>query len=348
MRSAALASCLLALSALALVACSPVAPVLPPVQQPQVSVPPPELAKVPARPAQTISGSEFLDSILEEDETGRERAVLEQLSRGNLPDALRRLARLEFQAETRSGTTHTVTLWAMPDYLAIGSDEDHLRMPMSPVTAQLVADHFGFSLPTTKIVDTIYAQATTKLKPRPLPPSSRMVHPDEFARHDQIIKEQLDAAAQGSLGAALRARLIAGHKKDVVLSNKLAQRAHRVAIYGWHEPDSHPIQPLSTLHGDWYADYSHGIRLISGHMLVDGTPMKIAEVLQDPELSSLLSEEGALVSPRYRTQEGMGRLKWWPKPDVPTPSPTPAPEPVTEPGVTPIARLGLPSLTGTL
>lgn len=58
-----------------------------------------------------------------------------------------------------------------------------------------------------------------------------------------------------------RKGLIAGIKKDVVISGKLLQdaKAHRVAIYGWHKTDSKPIQPLYTGHIDWYVDYSHGI-----------------------------------------------------------------------------------------
>ena len=36
----------------------------------------------------------------------------------------------------------------MPDYLAVGSDEDFLRMPMTPASAKVIADAFGCRLPT--------------------------------------------------------------------------------------------------------------------------------------------------------------------------------------------------------
>ena len=58
--------------------------------------------------------------------------------------------------------------------------------------------------------------------------------------------------------------LRAGHKKDVVITNLLSERPKRVAIYGWHFPSSEPIQPLTTVHVDWYVDYSHGILRLSG------------------------------------------------------------------------------------
>ena len=67
-----------------------------------------------------------------------------------------------------------------------------------------------------------------------------------------------------------------------------------MAIYGWHHPDGKPIQPLYVGHVDWYVDYSHGIRLISRRMMVDGRPMQVADVLRDKELSPLLSNEGPI------------------------------------------------------
>ena len=53
----------------------------------------------------------------------------------------------------------------MPDYLAIGSNEDYCRIPMNPHTAQGLADAFGASLITAKISDQIYDQAEVKLDP---------------------------------------------------------------------------------------------------------------------------------------------------------------------------------------
>jgi hypothetical protein len=51
---------------------------------------------------------------------------------------------------------------------------------------------------------------------------------------------------------------------------------------------------LSTVHGARYADYSHGVRLISTVVYVDGRPMSIFDVLADSQLSRALSDEGPL------------------------------------------------------
>jgi hypothetical protein len=49
------------------------------------------------------------------------------------------------------------------------------------------------------------------------------------------------------------------------------------------------------VHGAGYADYSHGIRLVSQKVLMDGKLLSIFDVLKDPELASLLSDEGPMV-----------------------------------------------------
>jgi hypothetical protein len=176
---------------------------------------------------------------------------------------------------------------------------------MSPVTAQRVADAFGFSLPTARIVDEIYRAASIRLPPYPFRPSDAMVTTEEFLRHDRVIRFQLNNDTPDEL--------IAGHKKDVVLSNQLNDRPQKVAIYGWHQVSGLPIQPLSTVHGNWYADYSHGIRLISGMLLIDDRPLPLAEVLQDAELAPVVSYEGALGFIRYRTEGAITRKNWWPR-----------------------------------
>ena len=48
---------------------------------------------------------------------------------------------------------------------------------------------------------------------------------------------------------------------------------------------------------DWYVDYSHGIRLVKQQMIVDGVPMSVADVLADPNLCVLLSDEGVVTNP---------------------------------------------------
>jgi hypothetical protein len=92
--------------------------------------------------------------------------------------------------------------------------------------------------------------------------------------------------------------LVSGHKKDVVITNRLINRPGQIAIYGWHRAKGAPIQPLSTVHGANYADYSHGIRLISEMAIIDGEARSTDDILRDSLFASVLSDEGAIrVSP---------------------------------------------------
>ena len=80
----------------------------------------------------------------------------------------------------------------------------------------------------------------------------------------------------------------------MVVTNLLARDEGRIAIYGWHRPNGAPIQPLSTVHGACYADYSHGIRLVSAMAIEDGVFRSVRDLLQDSRLANALSDEGAI------------------------------------------------------
>jgi hypothetical protein len=88
-----------------------------------------------------------------------------------------------------------------------------------------------------------------------------------------------------------------------VLSARLWRQPGRVAIYGWHRGVGAPIQPLSTVHGARYADYSHGVRLVSNMVFVNGQRRSIFDVLADSRLAALLSDEGPLLQARELFEE---------------------------------------------
>ena len=76
--------------------------------------------------------------------------------RGNVPDFLRSFQKITVKAKDATGREHTATFEVMPDYLAVGSDADFVRVPMTPMTAARIADAFGCALPTRKVVDEVY------------------------------------------------------------------------------------------------------------------------------------------------------------------------------------------------
>ncbi len=258
-----------------------------------ISTDPPRLQSylirnIPARPFFAMKGSEFARTISSMDGSMREQAILTQLIEGNLPDFLRRLKPVRLSRRLKDGRRITVSIFVMPDYLAVGSDSDYLLIPMTLPTATQIALRFGFVLPTKKMVDAIFRQSAFHFKPEPLAPCPQMTSTAYYVKHDERIKEQRQAL-ENSLGD-----LVSGHKKDVILTNRLVQAVGKIAIYGWHRLSGVPIQPLSTVHQASYADYSHGIRLVSEIVLMEGKPRSIYGVLQDPELTNVLSDEGTI------------------------------------------------------
>ncbi|MFO1512715.1 MAG: hypothetical protein U1F83_07355 [Verrucomicrobiota bacterium] len=74
------------------------------------------------------------------------------------------------------------TYYVTPDYLAVGTDADYFLTPLTPLTAQFIADQLDCTLPTRKMVDAIYAAAAVKFAPSPIPPSAAMTTVPVFQR----------------------------------------------------------------------------------------------------------------------------------------------------------------------
>ena len=246
---------------------------------------------IPVRADNAPAGTAMMDRLRGLSVTDRDSAIIRQVLAGNVPPFLRQLVPVTFTGTRDDGQPVRVTICVMPDYLAIGNDRDFVRTPMGLPAAAQIALHFGFLLPTTRMVDAIYAQAQIHLAPRPMPAGRQMTSTDYLMRHNQTVDTQLGPEA------GVADELVAGQKKDLVLSNRLRSMPGRVAIYGWHRMNGRPIQPLSTVHGAHYADYSHGIRLVSATAFVDDRPEPLATIMQDPTLATLVSSEGPIRNP---------------------------------------------------
>ena len=216
-------------------------------------------------------------------------AKLEILA-GNLPSFLRKFVRIHTSVtDSVTGKTMAAYYFVAPDYLALGTDDDWARIPLTPMAAQMIADSFHCFLPTRKMVNDIYEQSVVKLAPVPM-----------YAfRDSSVTMWQHHMIVEGQRKG--RKGLIAGVKKDVVLSGKLTRdtKPNHEAIYGWHKLDGKPIQPLYTGHINWWVDYSHGIRLVYRTIWVNGKPMDYTEVMKSASLQKLLCDEDWCDFVRY-------------------------------------------------
>ncbi len=193
------------------------------------------------------------------------------------------------------------------DVAAIGTLEDHVRLPLTPSMAQNILNLRGWLLPTPWLVYQTWRAAGIKLEPEAMVPNLG-ANMAQYAGHSAIIDAQI--AAAGGAPNAIRA----GLKKSVVVSNIMVPG--KVVIQGWYrpsppapdvfddrkpwtDPTRQPRQAKSNVHGAFYVDYSHEIRAFAPVAIVNGVPMNLVDLYQHPTLSHLVSNEGPVRTPRY-------------------------------------------------
>lgn len=266
-----------------------------PDEAPAVESPPappaPPVLDLPPRPEGAETGSAFLERVEGLGRAALDDAVEAAILAGNIPPYLRRMAPLVVEEGGIRAELHVAC-----DYLAIGDDQDFVRMPMTSAAAQRLANRLGASLPTSKLVDAIWRTATLRLPPCWIDGGPTEGTLADYALHHEKLEERR-ARSPEPLGV-----LTAGHKKDIVLSQRMEEDEQRVVIYGWFKPTGDVVQPLSTAHSCRYADYSHGVRLVDQRVVIDGVTHRFSDILRDPELSVLVSAEGPLPHVAYPTE----------------------------------------------
>ncbi len=249
---------------------------------------------MPRRPGNAQDAGTVMTSVRGMDGSKRDRHVLREILAGNMPGFLRSLRPVNIKGTAADGTPAEITICVTPDYLALGSDRNFVRVPLGLRAATRIGGEFNMLLPTPRMVDMIYRAADLQLAPSPMSPGPQMTSTEYLLRHNATVE------AQRKRAGAAPGTLISGHKKDLVLTNRLASKRGRVAIYGWHRRNGRPIQPLSTVHGAAYADYSHGVRLVSRTAFLNGKPVDLRGLIADPQYAGLLSNEGPVGGPRLR------------------------------------------------
>jgi len=256
----------------------------------QDSIVMPHIFRFPPRKPENVTGSEFAGQVMNMSAMQRDSVVYAEIAQGNIPDSFRQPVYLTDSLPDANGILHRVTICVLPDFLAIGTDKDFLHIPMLPRTAQKLADIYDATLPTRRLSDLIHEHSELKFIPHPMTPDSTMTTVPVFVRHDSIIES---FRRTNSYPLSI---LASGHKKDIVITNRMAKEPGRLFIYGWHYPDGKAIQPLSAAHSINYVDYSHGVRLIRDEVLVDGKLYSLKKLLQDPVLYKLFSDEAGPMS----------------------------------------------------
>jgi len=184
-------------------------------------------------------------------------------------------------------------IFVKSDVVAVGTPDDYVRMPLTPIAAQHIADDNYAILPTAKLAKMIWDAAPIKLDPKNMWPN-KGANLEQYNTHSKLLDEMLRGTQKGTL--------VSGHKKDVIYSNGM--KPGKVVIFGWFRPDGSFIQPKTDVHGDFFVDYSHGIRLVSRGMELNGETVDMLDVLRNPKTAGLLSTEGPLKFSGYAKSFG--------------------------------------------
>jgi hypothetical protein len=215
--------------------------------------------------------------------SARERKIAELLEAEALPAFLDHL-----KPVTVTSGGHTLVYYIRPDYLCLGEDSDFFHIPMTPPAAKNWMQKNNFSFPTKTMVDQIFKQCEMKVRPYTFGSLSKEVQ--KLRMENTAVYVDQSKKIQAVIGTNI-GKLIAGHKKDVVLSNGLLNYPQNVAIYGWFD-DSKAIQGLNfKSHVLGYVDYSHGLRMVSNVCYLNGVETSLQKIWSDPTLCTLIHDE---------------------------------------------------------
>lgn len=255
-----------------------------------------QILSVPPRSVSALDGDQVVSAITNLTLHDREVYILNEVLNGNVPNFYRTMTLVK-DSSLISGSYRVIEYYVIPDYLALGHDTNYYLCPMTPILAQRLADSLNCMLPTRKMVNQIWTNANLHLTPQTIAPSSQMTTVPVMNDHNTMVWSQ----RQPLLGSYPLGTSTGGDKKDVVISNQIYTLAPpaRVLIYGWHQTNGSPIQPLYGGHINTYADYSHGIRFVQKQMWLDGVPTQASTILNDATLNVLLSDEGVISQAFY-------------------------------------------------
>jgi hypothetical protein len=205
---------------------------------------------------------------------------------------------------------HTAEFRVFADALKIGG----VRVNLTAIGQQHVADALGCMLLTLQLADLIWSQRQVELKPVEMSATQHdldvMGTVERMVLHSQKIDDMIALLPKPPEG------IVCTVGKHWVISDVLAKptalQKHLAMNYGWHNrsdgpkcatasgiaqpggPPCHVVQDPGTWHNVGHSDYSQTCVLVHGQCMVDGQPTQVSKLLQDPELAFLASATGRM------------------------------------------------------
>jgi len=194
-----------------------------------------------------------------------------------------------------------VKLDVMSDALKIGG----VRVNVTAMLQQQLADVFDASLLTAQVADFMYANASCRIAPSPQPISSSV---QSMLAHSQRVDKLLGTYNGGIVSPA---------GKHWILDKKLEYARGQACNYGWHftgasfngitgfpaatlycGKGAKVIQPNATAHDPHHTDYSQTCQLVSQQCWIDGIEYRFSDLVKDPDMSHLITSNGPLKNDR--------------------------------------------------
>lgn len=230
----------------------------------------------------------------------REQAILDAVQAGDYD--------VPWASVTSSHEGHTATFFVFGDALKV----EGCRVNVTAQTQQSIADTLDCMLLTPKLADLIWMQREVSLRPQIVRPFG--IDTQAMETHSSMIDAQL-AKLANPYG------LISTVGKHWVVDNgllppRVIQGAPVAMNYGWHF--SGPtfdgsgfeitasrvqdeagrlvrlIQGKGTKHNMLHVDYSQTCVLVSLNCKIDGSDMRLDDVLRDGKLAPLANHDGVL------------------------------------------------------
>lgn len=203
-----------------------------------------------------------------------------------------RIATIAWTPITSEHDGHTAIIYVDADALRVIDGDETIRINVTPRTAQRIADALDALLPTPKICDLVWEQADVRIAPSIQRADATMASTSRMLEHHRAVEAKIEG----------RAGLVENVGKHWVISKRLEDTVDRAANYGWYD-DAAPTmrgahrlwQPIGLAHNLAHVDYSQVLRLVRRKCEIDGEERDLADVLLDPELAHLASDEGPLA-----------------------------------------------------
>lgn len=229
--------------------------------------------------------------------------IIAEIEKGNVPDSCRNMKTITMQGA--DGTK--ISFRTSAGYLAIGTNEDNIRVPLSGPMAKRITDHFGWTLPTAAMAATVDSRADIQLRIGGETYSNydlaHMADLEYARKHNVRAQKKLAEIAhqQGLTPEQLSQRLIRGEKKNIFIGQGATRGG--IGIGGLLDGNGKNIQSYTYPHGaekgpngepGFHGDYSQSIAVQDAMITVvtpDGKPHQVHlyDALRDPQYAKILN-----------------------------------------------------------